>query len=88
VAKRPAKKPQKQLDLPTPAPPPTTKVLPIQLQLGDPLADERSEWRVVGGPYSTVGGKTVHVRVESVKQPGARNTRTWGAHQRVSVTRE
>ena len=36
---------------------------------------------------TTAGGKTVHVRVESVKQPGVTNIRTWGAHERVAVRR-
>ena len=36
----------------------------------DLLADERSKWKVMGGS-STAAGKTVHVRVESMKQPGA-----------------
>jgi hypothetical protein len=44
--------------------------LPIDLKIGDRLADERSEWQVIGRPYTTAGGKTAHVRVESVKQPG------------------
>jgi hypothetical protein len=59
----------------------------MQLQLGDRLSDERAEWQVIGRPYSTAGGKTVHVRVESVKQPGVTDTRTWGAHERVAVRR-
>ena len=67
--------------------PPEVRVLPIDLKLGDQLVDERSEWQVIGRPYSTAGGKTVHVRVESVKQPGVTDIRTWGAHERVSVRR-
>jgi len=42
----------------------------MTLWIGDVLDDERGEWRVVGRPYSTAGGKTVYVRVESVKQTG------------------
>jgi len=42
---------------------------------------------VIGRPYSTAGGKTVHVRVESVKQPGVTDIRTWGASERVAVKR-
>jgi hypothetical protein len=53
---------------PAPSTPPPLRVLPMQLQLGDRLSDERAEWRVVGRPYTTAGGKTVHVRVESVKR--------------------
>jgi len=42
-----------QLPLPTPqpqAPPASTRLLPIQLQLGDHLVDETGEWEVVGHP--------------------------------------
>jgi hypothetical protein len=59
----------------------------MQLQLGDLLSDERSEWRVIGHPYTTGNGKTVHVRVESVKNPGVTQMRAWGAHERVDVRR-
>jgi hypothetical protein len=70
-----------------PAKPTEMGVLSMELQLGDRLSDERSEWQVIGWPYTTAGGKTVHVRVESVKQPGATDIRTWGAHERVAVRR-
>lgn len=56
-------------------------VLPMELRLGDRLADERAEWRVIGPPYSTGGGKIVHVRVESVKKPGVTEIRSWSAHE-------
>lgn len=59
----------------------------MDLQLGDRLADERSEWQVIGRPYATGGGKTVHVRVESLKQPGVTEIRSWGAHERVGIQR-
>lgn len=48
---------------PDPAKPTEMGVSPMELQLGDRLSDERSEWRVIGRPYTTAGGKTVHVRV-------------------------
>ncbi len=54
--------------------------MPMDL-LGDRLVDERAEWRVIGRPYTTTGGKMAHVRVESVKQPGSTDIRTWGAHR-------
>jgi hypothetical protein len=62
-------------------------VYPMDLQLGALLADERSEWQVIARPYTTTAGKTVHVRVESVKQSGVTDIRTWGAHEKVSVKR-
>jgi len=68
--------------------PAEVRVLPMDLKLGDRLADERSEWQVIGRPYTTAGGKTAHVRVESVKQPGVTEIRSWGAHERVGVRRE
>ena len=59
----------------------------MDLKLGDLLVDERSEWQVIGRPYSTSAGKTVHVRVESIKQPWVTDIRTWGAHERIRVKR-
>jgi hypothetical protein len=67
--------------------PPDVRVHPMDLKLGDRLADERSEWQVIGRPYTTAGGKTAHVRVESMKQPGVTEIRSWGAHELVSVKR-
>ena len=46
---------------PEPSKPPALRVLPMQLQIGNHLSDERSEWQVIGRPYTTAGGKTVHV---------------------------
>ena len=66
---------------------PELQVYPMELQLGQLLADERSDWKVIGRPYSTAAGKTVHVRVESMKNPGVTEIRSWGAHERVSVKR-
>jgi hypothetical protein len=63
------------------------QVLPMELKLGDLLADERREWQVIGRPYTTSAGKTAHVRVESMKQPGVTEIRSWEAHERVSVKR-
>jgi len=59
----------------------------MDLELGDLLVDERSESQVIGRPYSTAAGKTAHVRVESVEQPGVTDIRTWGAHERIRVKR-
>ncbi len=49
----------------------------MDLKLGDRLADERGEWQ----------GKTAHVRVELIEQPGVTDIRTWSAHEKVSVKR-
>src|SRR5216684_9168644 len=91
---RPKKKPERnaggQLPLPTPRQPAsssTRRVLPMQLKVGDRLADETGEWEVIGRPYTTAGGKTAHVRVQRVGQPDVTDLRTWGAHERIAVRR-
>jgi len=73
--------------MPPPLPPGTTRVLPMQLQVGDRLADETGEWEIIARPYTTAGSKTAHVRVQRVGQPDVTDLRTWGAHERVSVKR-
>jgi hypothetical protein len=45
-----------------PEPPATIRVLPMQLQVGDRLADETEEWKVIGRPFKTVA--TVHGKDE------------------------
>lgn len=64
-----------------------TKILPMQLRIGDRLIDETGEWEVIGRPYTTAGGKTAHVRVQRVGQTGTTAIRTYGAHERVSAKR-
>ena len=56
--------------------PPEVRVLPMDLKLNDRLADERSEWLVIGRPYTTAGDKTARVRVQRVGQPDATATRS------------
>jgi hypothetical protein len=70
-----------------PEPPPERRVLPMQLQIGDRLADETGEWEVIGPPYTTAGGKDARVRVQRVGKPGGTEIRIWRAHERVSVKR-
>jgi len=50
------------------------------------FADETGEWEVVGRPYTTAGGKTAHARVQRANDP-VTTIRTWGAHERIAVTR-
>ena len=79
-----------QLPLPTsraPAASSETRVLPMQLQVGDRLVDEAGEWEVASWPYVTNAGKDAHARVKKVGQPGVTEIRSWGAHERVSVKR-
>ena len=69
------------------APPVTASFFPMELQLGDRLADETGEYEVIGRPYTTNSGKDAHVRVKKVGQPVVTEIRSWGAHERVSVKR-
>ena len=64
-----------------------TKILPMELRVGDRLADETGEWEVIGRPYTTAGGKNARVRVQRVGQPGVSEIRIWVAHERISVKR-
>ena len=73
--------------MPPPGPPGTTRVLPMQLQVGDRLSDESGEWEVVGRPYTTAGGKNTHVRVQRVNQPGVTEVKLWRSYEKVSVRR-
>ena len=73
--------------MPPPELPGIARVLPMQLQIGDRMTDSTGEWQVVGRPYTTAGGKTSHVRVQRVDQPGVTETRLWGSYEKVSVRR-
>jgi hypothetical protein len=90
---RPAKKAktkpvQSQLPgMPPPLPPGTTRILPMQLRIGDRIADETGEWEVVSHPFTTAGGKNAPVRLRRVDKPGVTEIRTWGAYEKVSVKR-
>ena len=66
-------------EAPEPAPPTTSTVLPMQLRVGDRFVDETGEWKVVGPPYSTGGGKIVHARVQRIDQPASGEVRSWDA---------
>jgi hypothetical protein len=70
-----------------PAASPAESVLPMQLKAGDRFTDETGEWEIVGRPYGTVGGKTVHARVRKVGEPAVTEERTWSAFERVKVRR-
>jgi hypothetical protein len=71
-----------------PKQPAERRILPMQLQVGDRLANETGEWEVIGRPYTTAGGKDARVRVQRVgKEPGGIEIRTWRTHDRISVKR-
>ena len=63
------------------------RVLPMELQAGDRLTDEAGEYEVIGQPYTTRGGKDVHVRVKCVDNAEVTMIRTYAAHERISVKR-
>ena len=65
----------------------TSKILPMELRVGDRLVDESGEWEVIGRPYTTACGQTAHVRVQPAVNPDTTQLRTWGAHERISVKR-
>ena len=67
--------------------PAAIKVLPMELQVGDRLADEASDWEVIAPPYSTMGGRMVHARVQRIDAPATWQIRSWDASKRVSVKR-
>jgi hypothetical protein len=48
--------------MPPPEPPGTTRVFPMQLQVGDKFTDESDEWEVIERAYATAGGKSTNVR--------------------------
>ncbi len=87
-SRKKAKFAQPQLPgMPPPLPPGTTRLLPMQLQVGDRLTDATGEWEVVGRPHTTAGGKSAHVRVQRVSQPGVTEVKLWGAYEKISVQR-
>jgi len=84
MPKRSAKKPAKQLDLPTRTSAITTPTLPMQLQLGDQFVDEEGNWEIATRPWTTHGEKIVHATVQKPGDPSTRRDKTWGAHERIS----
>jgi len=62
-----------------------TKILPMELQVGDRLLDETGDWEVIAPPYST-GGRT-HARAQKIDQPASWEIRNWDAVKRISVKR-
>jgi hypothetical protein len=65
----------------------TTRVLPMQLRIGDRLTDETGKYEIIGRPYTTNAGKDVHVRVRRVDNAEVTMIRTYAAHERISVKR-
>jgi hypothetical protein len=64
-----------------------TKILPMELRVGDRLANETGDWEVIGQPYTTAGGRIVHARVQRIDEPASWEICNWDASKRVSVKR-
>jgi hypothetical protein len=64
-----------------------TKILAMELRVGDRITDETGEWEVIRQPYTTAGGKTVHARVQRINEPDSWEIRNWDASRRISVRR-
>ena len=64
-----------------------TKILPMELRVGDRLANETGELEVIGQPYTTAGGRIVHARVQRIGEPASWEIRGWDAAKRISVKR-
>jgi hypothetical protein len=62
-----------------------TKILPMELQVGDRLADKTGDWEVIALPYST-GGRT-HARAQKIDQPASWEIRNWDTVKHISVKR-
>ena len=70
-----------------PSAPAERRVLPMELQIGDRLADETGEWEVIRQPYTTAEGRIVHARVQKINEPASWEIRSWDASKRISVGR-
>ena len=62
-----------------------TKILPMELRVGDRLADKTGDWEVIALPYNT-GGRT-HARAQKIDQPASWEIRNWDAVKPISVKR-
>jgi hypothetical protein len=72
---------------PTTAAPAMSRILPMELRIGDRLVDETGEWEIIGNPFTTAAGKNARARVRKVSEAALTDLRTWGAHERVVVSR-
>jgi hypothetical protein len=64
-----------------------TKILPMELRVGDRFTDKAGEWEVIRPPFTTAAGKNAHASVRKIGQPRLTELRTWNAHERVNVKR-
>src|SRR4030095_1898090 len=64
--------------------PATLQLLPIELKVGDRIADATGLWEVIDRPVATPNEKTVHVRVRRIGQPAVPAFRA-ACHARVAA---
>ena len=62
-------------------------ILPILLQPRDRFIDEEGVWEVITHPWSTRGGKLIHVTVQKPGEPNTTRDKKWGAHERLIIRR-
>jgi hypothetical protein len=77
-------RPEKKSEPTTPA---ITKTLPMELRVGDRLANETGGWEVIAPPSSTAGGRIVHARVQRIGQPDSWEIWNWDVSKHISVKR-
>jgi hypothetical protein len=70
-----------------PAPPAERRVLSMELRVGDRIADETGEWKVIGRPYTTKRREGRARPRWDVSQPDVTEIRMWGALERVAIQR-
>jgi hypothetical protein len=64
-----------------------TKIVPMELRVGDRFTDDTGEWEVIRPLFTTAAGKNAHASVRKIGQPRLTELLTWNAHERVSVKR-
>jgi hypothetical protein len=65
----------------------TSRVLPMELQVGDRFVDATGEWEVISRPYAAAGSTTTYAHVRKVSHPATAEIRTWVADERIAVRR-
>src|SRR5215471_478023 len=70
----PKPKPEKKPEMSQFAP---LRVLPMELRIGDRLADQTGEWEVISRPYASAGGKLASAHVRKVGFKGPRERSVW-----------
>lgn len=64
---------------------PTVSVLPLEVSVGDRLADEQGQWEVDTHPAALHGGKSLHARLRKIDEPAVVRYVTWPVHEKVMI---